>query len=332
MKAMVLHTPDKIENNPLKFEDVPVPEVQENEILIRVNVCGVCRTDLHTVEGEIKLPKLPLIPGHQIIGTVEKIGENVRKFRVGERVGVPWLYSTCGKCDFCIRGKENLCDNIKFTGLHKDGGYAQYMVSLEDFTYPVPEYMPLANIAPLFCGGVIGYRAFKMSEVKEGDNLALYGFGSSAHIVIQIAKFYNINTFVYTRTEKHKNHALQLGADWVGNYKENPGEKMDGIIIFAPSGELIPHALRNLKKGGTVAMAGIYMTPAPSMEYSLLYEERKLVSVANSTREDVRGLLEIAEKARIKTTVHTFPLEEANLALRDVKHSLIEGSAVLIIP
>ena len=332
MKAMVLHSPDKIEKNPLKLEDVEKPVPKKKEILIKVKVCGVCRTDLHTVEGEIKLKKLPIIPGHQIIGVVEEVGEEVRKFRKGERVGIPWLYSICGKCNYCIEGKENLCENIKFTGLDVDGGYAEYVISVEDFTYPVLDYMPIPNIAPLFCGGVIGYRAFKLSGVKEGESLGLYGFGNSAHIVLQIAKYMGIEVFVYTRTEKHKKHAFEIGADWVGNYEQTQPKKLDGVIIFAPNGDLVPHALRNIKKGGTVSLAGIYMTEIPQMEYNLIYGEKKLISVANSTREDVRGILDIAEKAKIKTDVHTFPLEEANLALRDVKHSLIKGSAVLIIP
>lgn len=333
MKAMVLKEARPVEESPLEMMEVPAPTPGPEEIRIRIRACGVCHTDLHEVEGDLPLPKLPLIPGHEIAGVVEGVGSEVVRFRVGDRVGVPWLYSTCGKCDFCRRGLENLCENARFTGYHVDGGYAQYVVVPEAFAYRLPQGFSDVEATPLLCGGVIGYRALKLSEVRPGERLGLYGFGSSAHMVIQIARHWGCEVYVFTRSEEHRQHALELGAAWVGGAKDTPPHKLDSSIIFAPAGWIVPEALRVLRKGGTLALAGIHMTPIPEMDYdTLLYHERTVRSVANSTRQDVVELLRLAETMRIRTDVQVFPLEEANHVLQLLKRAEIRGTAVLKIP
>ncbi|MFQ6084169.1 MAG: zinc-dependent alcohol dehydrogenase family protein [Candidatus Aminicenantia bacterium] len=334
MKAMILTNIQPIEKEPLILKEILTPLPAKDEIRIKIYACGICHTDLHIIEGDLPLPKLPLIPGHQIVGVVEKVGENVSKFREGDRVGVPWLSSTCQRCEFCQRGKENLCDEARFTGYHTDGGYAQYMVISEDFAYHIPDDVSDFEIAPLLCGGVIGYRALRLTEIKPGDRLGLYGFGASAHIVIQIARHRGCKVFVFTRSEAHRALARNLGAVWTGKAEDELPEKMHGSIIFAPAGHLVPEALRVLQKGGTLALAGIYMTPIPEIEYSsLLYHERTVRSVANSTRQDVRDLLKLAGEIPLRTQVQVFPLEEANKALQLLKRSRIQASAgVLEIP
>ena len=333
MKAMVLKEARPVEESPLEMMEVPAPTPGPEEIRIRIRACGVCHTDLHEVEGDLPLPKLPLIPGHEIAGVVEGVGSEVIRFRVGDRVGVPWLYSTCGKCDFCRRGLENLCENARFTGYHVDGGYAQYVVVPEAFAYRLPQGFSDVEATPLLCGGVIGYRALKLSEVRPGERLGLYGFGSSAHMVIQIARHWGCEVYVFTRSEEHRRHALELGAAWVGGAKDTPPHKLDSSIIFAPAGWIVPEALRVLRKGGTLALAGIHMTPIPEMDYdTLLYHERTVRSVANSTRQDVVELLRLAETMRIRTDVQVFPLEEANHVLQLLKRAEIRGTAVLKIP
>ena len=333
MKAMVLKEARPVEESPLEMMEVPAPTPGPEEIRIRIRACGVCHTDLHEVEGDLPLPKLPLIPGHEIAGVVEGVGSEVVRFRVGDRVGVPWLYSTCGKCEFCRRGLENLCENARFTGYHVDGGYAQYVVVPEAFAYRLPQGFSDVEATPLLCGGVIGYRALKLSEVRPGERLGLYGFGSSAHMVIQIARHWGCEVYVFTRSEEHRQHALELGAAWVGGAKDTPPHKLDSSIIFAPAGWIVPEALRVLRKGGTLALAGIHMTPIPEMDYdTLLYHERTVRSVANSTRQDVVELLRLAETMRIRTDVQVFPLEEANHVLQLLKRAEIRGTAVLKIP
>lgn len=329
MRGMVLEKIDKIENNPLKLSEIEVPEPSSDEVLIKISVCGICHTDLHIIEGELPQKKLPLIPGHQIVGVIEKTGENVKKLKKGERVGVAWLHSSCGRCKYCLKGMENLCDSPDFTGYTVDGGYAEYVVSREEFTYKIPEDFSDSDSAPLLCAGIIGYRSFKLSNVKNGENLGLYGFGASAHIVLQIAKFLGCKVFVFSRSEKHRKLAEELGADWVGTSKEKPPEELDSAIIFAPVGELYIDALNILRKGGTVASAGIHMSPIPSFPYELLYNERIIRSVANSTRNDAIELLSIASKIPIKTKVEIFPLEEANIALQLLKKGAINGAGVL---
>jgi propanol-preferring alcohol dehydrogenase len=332
MQAMVLHRQLPIEERPLSMEEVPDPEPGPGEVRLRVRVCGVCHTDLHTVEGDLKLPKLPLIPGHQIVGEVEKLGEGAHRFQLGQRVGVPWLNSACGECDFCRRGLENLCPNAKFTGLHVDGGYAQYTVVPEDFAYPLPESYSDQQAAPLLCSGIVGYRAFKLSEAQKGDRLGIYGFGASAHVIAQVAHRVGCEVYVFTRSEEHKRLAKELGAVWVGEAQDEPPKKIDSAIIFAPAGWIVPEALRAVRPGGTVALAGIYMTPIPELDYELLYHERILRSVANMTRQDAREFLELAPKVPIKPEVEVFPLAEANEVLLKLKRSELRASGVLEIP
>lgn len=329
MKGMVLKRIDNIENNPLQLSEIEIPEPSSDEVLIKISFCGICHTDLHVIEGELPPRKIPLVPGHQIVGVVEKTGENVKKLKKGDRVGVAWLHSSCGKCKYCLKGMENLCDSPEFTGYTVDGGYAEYTVSKEEFTYKIPESFSDMDSAPLLCAGIIGYRSFKISNVKEGENIGLYGFGASAHIVLQIAKFFKCKVFVFSRSEKHRKLAQELGADWVGASREKPPEELDSAIIFAPAGELYIDALRVLRKGGTVVSAGIYMSPIPSFPYDLLYHEKVMRSVSNSTREDAIELLSLAPKIPIRTHVELFPLEEANVALQLLKKGGINGAGVL---
>jgi alcohol dehydrogenase, propanol-preferring len=329
MRAMVLDHPRPAEQSPLQLRDVPVPQPGPGEIRLRVRFCGVCRTDLHIVEGDLKLPKLPLVPGHQIVGIVDALGPSAKLFRQGDRVGVPWLYSTDGDCPFCRRGQENLCDNGRFTGLHVDGGYAESVVVREDFAYSIPRQFDDQHAAPLLCAGVIGYRSFKLSNAKAGDRLGMYGFGGSAHIVLQIARHLGCQVYVFTRAAAHRELALKLGAAWAGADPDRPPEPLDAAIIFAPAGPLVPESLRALRKGGTVALAGITMTQIPAMDYDLLYHEHVLRSAANSTRDDVRECLRLSAEAQVKTEVQIFPLEEANQALHALAHSRIDGAAVL---
>ncbi len=329
MRGMVLERISEIESNPLKLLEIDIPEPSSDEVLIKISACGICHTDLHVIEGELPPKKIPLIPGHQIVGLVEKTGNDVKKLKKGDRVGVAWLYSSCGKCKYCLKGMENLCESPQFTGYTKDGGYAEYVVSKEDFTYKIPENFSDVDSAPLLCAGIIGYRSFKLSNVKKGENLGLYGFGASAHIVLQIAKFYECKVFVFSRSEKHKKLAEELGADWVGTSKDKPSEELDSVIIFAPVGELCISALKVLRKGGTVASAGIHMSPIPSFPYELLYNEKVIKSVANSTREDAIELLSLAPKIPIKTKVEVFPMEDANIVLQLLKKGDINGAGVL---
>jgi propanol-preferring alcohol dehydrogenase len=332
MKAMVLEKPGPIESNPLVFRDVPEPEPGPCQVRLKVKACGLCRTDLHTIEGELPVHRSPLIPGHQIVGIVDKLGEGTTKHRLGDRLGVPWLHWTCGECRYCRKGKENMCENAKFTGYDVDGGYAQFMTVHEDFTYPIPEGFDDFHATPLLCGGIIGYRALRLSEIAEGGTLGLYGFGNSAHIAIQVAKHWGCTVYVFSRTEDHLEHARALGADWTGGAEETPPTPLDSAVIFAPAGPVVHEALRVLDKGGTISLAGIYMTPIPEMDYGLIYHEKTLRSVANSTRQDVRELLDYAGTIPIRTDVEVFDLEDANEALRRVKHSQVNGDAVLRIP
>lgn len=333
MKAMVLRKARPIEERPLELTELPVPEPGPGEVRLAVRACGICRTDLHTVEGELELPKLPLIPGHQVVGVVEAMGEGVTRFTIGQRVGVPWLNRTCGRCEFCLQGAENLCTDAHFTGLHVDGGYAEAMTVPQEFAYPLPEGFPDAEASPLLCAGIIGYRALKLSQVRPGQRLGLYGFGGSAHITIQVARHLGYEVYVFTRSEGHRQLARQLGAAWTGTAEERPPAPMHGSIIFAPVGELVPQALRVLERGGTLALAGVTMTPIPELDYDrLLYWERKVCSVANFTRQDAEELLRLAAEIPVRTVVQTFPLEQANEALLALKRSAIDGTGVLIPP
>jgi propanol-preferring alcohol dehydrogenase len=294
-----------------------------------VQACGVCHTDLHLVEGEIALPKLPVVPGHQIIGRVDAVGEGVTRLRAGDRVGVPWLYSTCGECEYCLGGLENLCDRARFTGQHVDGGFAEYMVVPAAFAYPIPHGFPDDQAAPLLCAGIIGYRSLQLSEIQSGGRLGLYGFGASAHITIQVARHWGCDVYVFTRSEEHQQHALELGAAWVGQAQDTPPAEIDSAITFAPAGWLVPEVLRVLRKGGTLAINAIYMSPIPEMPYSLLYGERTVRSVTNATRQDGEELLHLAAEIPIYTDVELYPLDEANAVLQRLKQGQIQGAAVL---
>lgn len=330
MKAMILRQPNLIETKPLELVALPKPTIQTDEILIRVKACGICHTDLHTIEGELALPKLPIVPGHQIAGLVEKVGKKVKKFKKGDSVGVPWVYETCGKCKFCLVGKENLCNNIRFTGFHINGGFAEFMVAKAAFAYKLPKEFSFIEAAPLLCAGIIGYRALKLSKANSKSRLGLYGFGASAHITIQIAIHQECEVYVFSRSEEHRKLAKKLGASWVGCAEDNPPTKLDSVIIFAPAGQLVLEALKILDKGGTIALAGIYMTPLPEIDYNLIYQERSIQSVANSTRQDAIELLKLANKIPIRTEVEIFPLENANQALKLLKNSKIQGSGILL--
>lgn len=319
-----------IDQNPLELVDVPKPEPGAEDVLLRIKVCGVCHTDLHTVEGELPEVKLPIIPGHQVVGVVEQKGKKASRFKEGDRLGVAWLYSSCTNCGYCTREKENLCESARFTGYHVDGGYAEYIVVPEKFVYVIPEIFSDEEASPLLCAGIIGYRALRLSEIKPGQRLGLYGFGASAHVAIQVAVHWGCSVYVFSRSEEHRKLADKLGAVWTGTSKDEPPSKVDGSIIFAPAGELVLDALRVLDKGGTVALAGIYMTPIPEMDYvKHLYHERTLRSVANATRQDGKELLKIAAEIPIETTTQMFCLEEANEALRLLKEGKINGAAIL---
>jgi propanol-preferring alcohol dehydrogenase len=333
MQAMILKNPDSVETDPLQLVELEKPKIKPDEILVKARVCGICHTDLHTVEGELALPKKPLVPGHQVVGVVEECGDQVTRFKKGDRVGLAWLHWTCGRCKYCLAGKENLCENARFTGYHVDGGYAQYTVILQDFAYPIPEGFSDLQAAPLLCGGIIGYRALRLCEIKPKGVLGLYGFGNSAHVAIQVAIHWGCEVFVFTRSREHQRHAESLGASWTGTSKDKAPKKPDSAIIFAPAGELVLDALLALDKGGTLALAGIYMTPIPQMDYlKHLYHEKTVRSVANATRQDGNELLKLAADIPIRTTVTTFPLKDANRALLLLKESKIDGAGILEIP
>jgi len=329
MRAMVLAKAGPVEESPLSRHEVALPTPRAGEIRVRVRCCGICHTDLHTVEGDLPLPRLPLIPGHQIVGVVDALGPGSHVVKKGDRVGIPWLHSTDGTCDYCLRGFENLCDNAQFTGYHVDGGYAEFAVVREDFAHAIPEHFSDENAAPLLCAGVIGYRSYRLSGARFGSCLGLYGFGASAHLVLQLARHEGCEVHVATRGQSHRELALQLGAAWVGPAEDMPAGQLDAAIIFAPAGPLVPPALRALRKGSTLALAGITMSPIPQMEYSLLYHERVIRSVANSTRDDCREFLSLAADAGLRTEVEIFELEHANRALQALKKSEIKGAAVL---
>ena len=327
---MLLSHPGPVEQSPLELTDLPAPTPGDGEVLLRVHACGLCHTDLHTVEGEIS-GTLPVVPGHQIMGVVEKIGGNVDVFRVGDRLGVPWLRHTCGDCEFCRSDRENLCEQAQFTGFHAHGGYAEYAVAPAAYTVRVPDRFDDAHAAPLLCAGIIGYRALRLSNVRPQQALGLYGFGASAHIAIQIAVRWGCEVFVATRSGEHQRLAKELGATWGGRAEDVPDGALHAAVMFAPAGSLVSEALRALQKGGTLALAGIYMTPIPEMKYERLYHERGLRSVANATRDDARQLMQLAGQIPIRTEVQTFPLADANRALLALKRSEIQGAGVLMI-
>jgi propanol-preferring alcohol dehydrogenase len=332
MKACVLRAPAKVETNPLAYSDVETPEPCEGEVLVRVHACGVCRTDLHVIEGELPPRKSPVIPGHQVVGTVEKQGENAQRFVLGARVGIAWLHKTDGTCEYCRAGTENLCDGPEFTGYTVNGGYAEYIVAPESFAYSIPEGFPDEQAAPLLCAGIIGFRSLRLSGIKPGGKLGFYGFGAAAHVAIQVARHWDVEVYASTRDARHQRLALELGAAWAGGTFDEPPKKLDAAIVFAPAGEIVPAALKALKKGGVLVLGGIHMSPIPSFNYDLLYQERMIRSVANNTREDGEDFLCVAAKIPIRTHVQIFPLRDANLALNALKNDAIPGAAVLSVP
>ena len=327
MRAMIL---DGV-GQPLREGKLPIPKPQSEQVLLKVHVCGVCRTDLHIVDGELVKPKLPLVLGHQIVGTVIETGNQGTKFPVGTRVGVPWLGHTCNCCSYCLAGKENLCDRALFTGYDLNGGYAEYAVADESFCFPIPEGYPDLQAAPLLCAGLIGYRSYRMTE--DAEKIGFYGFGAAAHILIQVANYQGKQVYAFTRSgdTQGQQFARELGAVWAGGSDELPPEKLDAAIIFAPVGKLVPAALKAVAKGGIVVCAGIHMSDIPSFPYQILWEERVLRSVANLTRRDGEEFLALAPQIPIQTQVTSFPLSQANEALNALRSGKINGAAVLAI-
>ena len=330
MKSMVLNQTSDVSRSPLRLHDRPIPVPKAGQVLVKIHVCGVCRTDLHVVEGELPDIAFPLIPGHQAVGTVMQVGSKGLEIKEGDRVGIAWLQGTCRQCEFCTSGRENLCLQAKFTGYQIDGGYAEYAVVPARFAYPIPPIFSDEEAAPLLCAGIIGYRALRLSGIKPGQRLGLYGFGASAHIAIQIARHWGCQVYVSSLKREHQELARQLGAVWVGGATEMPPEKLHGSIIFAPAGELVPSALRALNRGGTLALAGIHMSPIPSLDYDRdVFGERVIRSVTANTRQDGIDLLHEAAAIPIKPHTIRFPLEEANRALQELKAGTFQGAAVL---
>jgi len=332
MNAMVLTRTGDMAISPLRYQEVPDPRPGPGELLVKLSVCAICRTDLHVIEGELDRPKLPLIPGHQAVGVITQRGAGVSERVVGERVGIAWLQGTCGHCEFCRSGRENLCVSARFTGYHVDGGYAEYAVVPAHFAYPIPAVFVDDEAAPLLCAGIIGYRALRLSGIQPGQRLGLYGFGASAHIAIQIARHWGCEVYVCSLKPEHQALARDMGAVWVGDAAAVPPKKLHGSIIFAPAGELIPPALRALERGGTLALAGIHMSPIPSIDYDReLFGERTIRSVTANTRQDGLDLLREAAAIPIKPRTERFPLEQANQALQALKAGRIRGAGLLTI-
>ncbi len=333
MRAMLLSKPAPADEKPLSPGDIPVPKPKANEILIKVSVCGVCHTDLDEAEGRLVPSKTPVVPGHQVVGVVAERGGNAKRFEVGDRVGVTWLYSSCGKCDYCKRGNENLCESAKWTGKDSDGGYAEYMVIGEDFAYKLPEGFSDSQAAPLLCAGVVGYRALRLADISDGQVIGMYGFGACAHILIRVVKhkFPNSPVYVFTKTQEHIDLAKNLGADWTGNSGDKPPALLDKALDFTPVGECIRDALAVLQRGGRLVINAIRKeTPVPPLDYAkYLWLEKEIKSVANITRTDAEEFLPIAAEIGIEPTTEEFPLEDANEVLIRIKHSRLKAAAVL---
>ncbi|TMK63274.1 MAG: zinc-dependent alcohol dehydrogenase family protein [Actinobacteria bacterium] len=329
MRAQVLHAAAPVGTRPLRLEERTLPEPAPGSVRVRVSACGCCRTDLHVVEGDLELPHLPVVPGHQVVGVVEAAGDACTRLTTGRRVGVAWLHRTDQSCAYCRRGEENLCEAAEFTGWTVDGGYADAIVVPEDFAVDLPDSLSDLEAAPLLCAGVIGYRALRRAEVQPGDRVALLGFGASAHLAIQVLHYWGCEVFVLTRGESHRDLARELGAAWVGDAAEMPPERCDRAVVFAPAGELVPVALDVVRPGGTVSLAGIHMTPIPSFDYERLWRERSLRSVANMTRRDAEEFMALAATAGVRTSFEVFPLEAANDALVAIRSDAVRGAAVL---
>lgn len=334
MKAWVLDKPALVESGPLVPTDVPVPQPADDEVLVKVHACGICRTDLHVVEGDLPISKSNIVPGHQVVGTIQAIGSHVEGFEPGDRVGIAWLNRTCGACEFCRAGKENLCDRAVFTGWTVDGGYAEFAVAPASFTYHLPDGFDDIQAAPLLCAGIIGYRCLRQTGIKTRDwsgvRLGLYGFGAAGHVCIQVARARGAEVYVCTRDrERHQGLARELGAAWTGDADTEPPVLLDASIVFAPAGELVPVALRSIKKGGTLVLGGIHMSPIPEFDYSLIYGERSIRSVANNTRADGREFLIEAARIPIRTQTQVFRFNQVNEALIALKTDAIRGAGVL---
>ncbi len=330
MRAQILYAPAPIQQSPLQFLEVPDPLPGRGQILIRVAACGVCHTDLHIVEGELRAPQYPIIPGHQVVGRITAVGPDAGDWAVGERAGVFWMYRSCGECKFCLRGEENLCPRAEFTGLHRNGGYADYALAEADFALRIPENFDVAHATPLLCAGVIGYRSLRKADLQPGEILGLFGFGASAHLALQVARYWGCRVFVFTRGEAHRKLALSLGAEWAGSASDHPPVTLDRAVIFAPSGVLVPEALERIRRGGTVAVNAVFMSNIPEMPYDFLYGERTVRSVANATRRDAAEFLSLAGEIPIRVTADTFPLRDANRVLQMLKDGKVDGAAVLL--
>jgi len=330
MKAQILKSISPVESRPLELVESPVPQPKAKEVLVKISACGVCHTELDEIEGRLQ-PKLPVVLGHEIVGTVEALGPEATRWRVGDRVGIAWINSACGQCRFCREGNENLCPEFKGTGCHADGGYAQYVAVSEDYAYLIPDRFSDTQAAPLLCAGAIGFRDLRLSGIKPGQTLGLFGFGASAHIVLQVARYWGCQVFVFTRSEEHRTLAQRLGAAWTGTAEDAPPQKVNCAIDFTPVGETVPYALRVLEKGGRLVIAVIRKrTPIPPLDYArLLWDEKEIKSVANITRKDAQDFLPLAAEIPIIPEVQEFKLEEANEALILLKQGQIQGAAVL---
>ncbi len=338
MKAIRIFQQLPIEQQPLRLVDLPIPEPGPGQALLQVTCCGVCHTDLHIAEGDIHPPSLPLTPGHQVVGRIVQMGSlpdpwpaDHRLPALGQRVGVAWLHTACGRCAFCQAGQENLCSQALFTGFHSDGGYAEYLLADLRYLLPLPEGLPDAQAAPLLCAGIIGYRSLRLADLQPGERLGLAGFGASAHLAIQVARHWGCQVFVFTRSPEHRQHALDLGAVWVGSVDMDPGVQLDRAILFAPSGNLVPPLLARLRPAGTLAINAIHLSDIPALPYALIYGERTLRSVANATYQNGLEFLRLAVEIPIHPDVQLYPLNEANQALAALKHSQLIGEAVLMV-
>ena len=332
MKAMRLFQPGPAETNPLRWADQEVPQPGAGQVRIRVQACGVCHTDLHIAEGDLVPPVLPVTPGHQVVGVVEAVGGEVgNQVNVGDRVGVAWLHSACASCYFCLNGQENLCPQARFSGYSINGGFAEALLADARWTLPIPVDVPAEQAAPWLCAGIIGYRSLRMADLQPGETLGLIGFGASAHLAIQVARYWGCQVFVFTRSPDHRQHAEELGAAWTGRIEDAPPHLVDRAVIFAPAGELVPQTLQKLRPGGTLAINAVYMTDLPAMPYAQIYGERTLRSVTNATRQDGLDFIKLAVEAGIHSTVSVYDLDQANQALQDLKHSRINGEAVLVL-
>lgn len=329
MQAMRLHHAAPIAQVPLVFEEVPAPEPGNDDVLIRVEACGVCHTDLHITEGELPPKKLPLIPGHQVVGVVERRGPGVRQIDSGARVGVAWLHRSCGVCEYCRRGQENLCPEAVFTGYHVDGGYAGYLVAPADYVYAIPDRFSSRDAAPLLCAGIIGYRSLRLAEVTPGGRVGLFGFGASAHLALQMARHWGCEVYVFTRTPGHRRLAADLGAAWVGGSQDPAPRELDSAVVFAPSGRVVVDALGHLRRGGTLAINAIHLDGIPAFDYGLLYWERTIRTVSNSTRQDGREFLALAAEIPLRVETEAWSLRDANAALARLKRGEVNGAAVL---